>query len=423
MSLIRRRKALKIAASIGFDGFQASEGWLTRFKNRHSIHGVKLTGERGSVDQETVSSFKEKLPTLLQGYSPEDIWNCDETGLFFRTVPDRSLSLKGQDPAGRKRSKERITVMLTCSAVGKFYKTMVIAKSARPRCFRNVDLMSLPVRYTSNSKAWMTCELFRTWLLDFNRHFEKKGRHVVLLLDNAPSHPNLKLSNVKLLFLPPNTTASLQPLDQGILRSMKAKYSKKMVSFILDEMEAGENVEPASLHKKIDLRLAVKWIVESVRAIEAETVKKCFRKCGIALEAAAQSPEPESDLEEEDLIQLRELYERMPSSMEVISFEEYRSLQLPTEDQSEPQPEASASRESTSSTNQQGSDTEDEEEDTPQLTKPQILSKVNCLRLVLQAKGLSRSTEALMHLWNVIEEESASKTTKQSSIKDFFKTA
>lgn len=88
-----KAKALKIAASIGFDGFQANEGWLTRFKNRHSIHGVKLTGERGSVDQETVSSFKVKLPTLLQGYSPEDIWNSDETGLFFRTVPDRSLRL------------------------------------------------------------------------------------------------------------------------------------------------------------------------------------------------------------------------------------------------------------------------------------------------------------------------------------------
>ena len=93
--------------------------------------------------------------------------------------------------------------MLACSAVGEFYKTIVIAKPARPRCFQNVDLMSLHMRYTSDSKAWMTCELFRTWLLDFNRHFEKKVRHVVLLLYNAPSHPNLKLSNVKLLSLPP----------------------------------------------------------------------------------------------------------------------------------------------------------------------------------------------------------------------------
>ena len=138
----------------------------------------------------------------------------------------------------------------------------------------------------------------------------------------------------------------------------------------------------------------------------------------MALEAAAQSPDPESDWEEEDLISLQELYQRMSSAMELIPFEEYMSLQLPTEDQSEPQPEAS-----TSSTSQQGSDTEDEEEDVPQLTQPQIISKVNELRLVLQAKGLSRSTEALMHLWNVIEEESASKTAKQSSIKDFFKKA
>ena len=78
--------------------------------------------------------------------------------------------------------------------------------------------------------------------------------------------------------------------------------------------------------------LQIADIVESVRAIEAETVKKCFKKYGMALEAAAQSPDPESDWEEEDLISLQELYERMSSAMELIPFEEYMSLQLPTED-------------------------------------------------------------------------------------------
>jgi hypothetical protein len=44
-----------------------------------------------------------------------------------------------------------------------------------------------------------------------------------LLLDNASSHnaENIPtLSNIKVHFLPPNTTSILQPLDQGIIYSL-----------------------------------------------------------------------------------------------------------------------------------------------------------------------------------------------------------
>ena len=47
---------------------------------------------------------------------------------------------------------------------------------------------------------------------------------ILLLLDNVSTHrldDNEQLSNVKLHFLPPNTTAHLQPLDQGIIYSFK----------------------------------------------------------------------------------------------------------------------------------------------------------------------------------------------------------
>ena len=47
---------------------------------------------------------------------------------------------------------------------------------------------------------------------------------MLLLVDNVSSHnPELKdkFSNIKVVFLPTNTTSRLQPLDAGIIKNFK----------------------------------------------------------------------------------------------------------------------------------------------------------------------------------------------------------
>ena len=59
---------------------------------------------------------------------------------------------------------------------------------------------------------------------------------VWLVLDNAPGHPaQLKnfYSNVKMVLLPPNTMALLQPMDQGVIASFKAYYLKRTIAMAL----------------------------------------------------------------------------------------------------------------------------------------------------------------------------------------------
>ena len=98
----------------------------------------------------------------------------------------------------------------------------MIGKYAKPRCFKGKSNDHLPVTYFSNSNAWMTAAIFTEWLSGWNDELIACGKKILLLIDNCSTHPqNCCLSNISIEFLPPNTTAILQPLDIGIIKNFK----------------------------------------------------------------------------------------------------------------------------------------------------------------------------------------------------------
>ena len=66
------------------------------------------------------------------------------------------------------------------------------------------------------------------------------GAKALLLLDNAPTHPaatNLvsKEGTIRAMYLPPNTTALFQPMDQGVVEAFKRRYRKDLLQKLLLE--------------------------------------------------------------------------------------------------------------------------------------------------------------------------------------------
>ena len=82
----------------------------------------------------------------------------------------------------------------------------------------------------------MTSDVMQAVLTRFNRKLLLEQRKVVLILDNATCHPKSIIDSflqIKIIFLPKNTTFTLQPLDAGIIQNFKLRYRKILVKYAL----------------------------------------------------------------------------------------------------------------------------------------------------------------------------------------------
>ncbi|KAI9178030.1 hypothetical protein LWI28_021870 [Acer negundo] len=112
--------------------FEFSNGWLNRFKSRHGIKSFRRFGEIGTVDTRAVEEAIPNLFGILDQYEWKDIYNMDETGLFYRLQADNSLATKQLE--GRKQNKERITVVICTNGDGSDkIPLLIIGKYLNPR--------------------------------------------------------------------------------------------------------------------------------------------------------------------------------------------------------------------------------------------------------------------------------------------------
>ncbi|GBM46192.1 Tigger transposable element-derived protein 4 [Araneus ventricosus] len=105
---------------------------------------------------------------------------------------------------------------------------LVIGKFLKPQCTKNFKC--LPLFHDANSKAWTTADIWEKTLRRWDLNFSKQKRKVALIADNCTAHCTVDgLKSIELIFLPPNSTFVLQPLDKGIIQNFKATYRKLLL--------------------------------------------------------------------------------------------------------------------------------------------------------------------------------------------------
>ena len=102
----------------------------------------------------------------------------------------------------------------------------------------------------------------------------KNNRKILLFLGNAPCHViNYDLLNIKLVFVPLNTTSKCQPLDQSVIHLFKCYYRQKLVKYIIAQCTLAQTADQIS----ITVLDAIKWIDLSWKSVTENTIKNDFR--------------------------------------------------------------------------------------------------------------------------------------------------
>lgn len=266
-----------------------SVGWLARFKARYNLRNVRLHGETNSADKEAIPLFKKELLQVISdnNYSLKQIYNADETSLYWKKMQDRSfVSEEEHEPTGFKIPKDRLTLLFTSNASGDAkLKPLLIHRSRNPLALKNDKRETLPVIWQRNKRALMTGCDFIDW---FANHFvpfvsaynitNNLQDKALLILDNFAGHPTTvckMFPHIKVIFLPPNTTSLIQPMDQGIIANFKAAYIRTSMNSLASSL--AETSEIKSYWKRFDIKDAVDIIGKAWEMVNNLTISNAWK--------------------------------------------------------------------------------------------------------------------------------------------------
>ncbi|KAJ5194334.1 hypothetical protein N7472_006800 [Penicillium cf. griseofulvum] len=258
-----------------------SNGWLSRFKKRYA---TQVHARQEGIPQPPLPTSRKEmkaLKTLCGEFPEDDIYNMDETGLFWRKPPFGASS--AQDQLITNRENSRICLMLCTNSTGSDRLPLwVIGHTHTPEALREANLKAMDCHWRYHRQAWLTQSIMQEWLLFFYGHAGE--RRVLLLLDNHPDHQ----AAVEATPPPPNVHVQLfpaqtpnanpqQPVNLGISHTLKQYYRRQWLAYLAAGMESPQNpVHTMTLHQTISWLTRI-WRHDVANAI----IYRAFRKTSL----------------------------------------------------------------------------------------------------------------------------------------------
>ncbi|XP_029654609.1 tigger transposable element-derived protein 4-like [Octopus sinensis] len=174
-------KAKAFALNLEITEFKGSKGWLVKFKKRNGLKLRNMHGE--SATPNLVSDFIELIKNKISLYGAQNVYNADETGLFYKMIPSKSVCKTIK--SGYKVLKDRVSVMLCTNVDGTDKRTpLLIGLFKNPRFFKNFDIKKYVI-YSNSKRAWMDSRIFNQFLLKWEMELRKQDRKIFLVVDQS----------------------------------------------------------------------------------------------------------------------------------------------------------------------------------------------------------------------------------------------
>ncbi|XP_043258547.1 tigger transposable element-derived protein 2-like [Colletes gigas] len=244
-----QEKAMELHKEFGGPStFQASYGWLCRFKHRYGFTFRDYNGD-AKLDTKLTKKFTHSFLQRLEDKSIElqNVYSMDETGLVWKALPRKTVMYAtARRVYGKRIKKNRVTVALCANAIGTHklpplfihrYETPEALKHCRDR---------LPVIFKARKNAWIDQSLFADWLEEYFKPAVRKYQmengiqgKVLLLVDKCKAHTlprgrDTEENNFEIIYLPLDTSSNLHPMQQGIIKNVKVSFRRRVLSRILD---------------------------------------------------------------------------------------------------------------------------------------------------------------------------------------------
>lgn len=224
----------------------------------------------------TRDEFAQKFWNDYSTYALSEIYNVDETAVYFESPPTRTWAVRGGSAKVKKTQKHspRLTAVMTVRADGKKLPIFFILKAQPGGTIEMDELPTYPKGhfYTVQENAWMDATAWKAFVLNCFR-YQVEGPSV-LLVDNFDAHVSdegtalvAEEANCQVCPLPANSTSVCQPLDVGVMGPLKAKLRTFWVT------EKG--VAKTAAEKRLAM---VKRTIAAWEAIPEDTVRKSFVK-------------------------------------------------------------------------------------------------------------------------------------------------
>lgn len=149
----------------------------------------------------------------------------------------------------------------------------------------------------------MNSDIFAEWIKKDSVQAVKRHQRVqnirspkaLLLMDNSSAHPEeLKTrdGSVTCMFLPPNTTSLIQPMDQGVLQAMKNRYKRKLLQKVI----CGQDLDPTQnikeLVKQHTVKDALYMLADAWEEGSTDSIFKAYNKLQIHPNVRTNVSEP-----------------------------------------------------------------------------------------------------------------------------------
>ena len=107
-----------------------------------------------------------------------------------------------------------------------------------------------------------------------------------------------KDGQITVLYLPPNTTSVLQPMDQGPIEATKRLYRKELITTL--STEDNEETSLIDLIKRMDILDVIKMSAKAWSEVKIEAIKKSWKKTSVWSKTEDLTQEDADDKEDED---------------------------------------------------------------------------------------------------------------------------